>query len=117
MDIFFFLIREKIWEMLVRKGEHKEYFTTEPASPSINHIVESFRSSLLLPVNLQARLGRGKGFPYSTMFLHPQNIQGMALNSRSWIVLKNINAKNSMKCKVLVEKISILKFNEKNLIV
>ena len=93
-----------IWELLVKNGEHKPYFMLDPPSPV--HIVETFRSSLQLPVNRVAMLGKGKGFPYPTMFLQPINIQGMTLGTRAWLVLKDVNKANTKKCHDLLEKLT-----------
>lgn len=99
-----------VWEHLVKNGEHRYYFMLDPASKQVRHVVECFRSSLMLPVNTIARLGRGKGFPYPTMFLQPINIQGITLNTRAWIVLKHINKRNTKRCQDLVERLTSIHF-------
>lgn len=97
----------------MNNGEHKAYFMLDPASQQLGHMVECFRSSLQLPVNRIARLGRGKGFPYPTMFLHPVNIQGITLNTRAWLVLKDINKENTKKCKEIADKLTSIQFTKR----
>jgi len=101
-----FIRDDIIWECLVKNGEHKGYFMTEPASQQLSHLVACFRTSLQLPINKVARMGRGKDFPYPTMFLHPFNIQGITLNTRAWLVLKEINKANTERCKELSDKLT-----------